>query len=366
LKHRIRYLDGHRGVAILLVLLYHAYSRWPALVPYGAEFRHIPVFAGGWLGVNLFFMISGFVILMSLDNSTSAGEFLYRRWLRLFPAMLICSAIIFATAGFFHERPQGIPGLRDLLPGLTFIEPNWWRKILGSPQGFLEGAFWSLFVEFKFYIVAALTYFRFGRTAQPAVLFTLFLSTILVQQLARLGVADALWTVNYWLHQLSFDYFGWFAAGAACYLYTSGGGKKWLYAGVLMALVSAVFVSNNFHRASIIAACAVAIFFTASVYLNGLQKVLCNRILLYFGFVSYPLYLLHENMMISMIVKLGAYFPEQLYFALPVVPVALISGLAYLVARYLEAPLKMLLRAIFRNAGAGASKLKNRLNISTE
>ena len=42
---------------------------------------------------------------------------------------------------FFYERPAGIPTLRDLLPGLTFIEPYWWQLITGKPQGMLEGAF---------------------------------------------------------------------------------------------------------------------------------------------------------------------------------------------------------------------------------
>ena len=87
--HRIAFLDGLRGIAILLVVFYHAYTRWSDIVPYGARYAHFPVAQLGWLGVELFFMISGFVIYMTLEKCRSFGEFLYRRWLRLFPAMLL-------------------------------------------------------------------------------------------------------------------------------------------------------------------------------------------------------------------------------------------------------------------------------------
>jgi Predicted acyltransferases len=69
MQPRITHLDGMRGLAILLVIAYHAYARWPELLPYAATTQHIPLLAFGWVGVQLFFMISGFVIFMTLDKS---------------------------------------------------------------------------------------------------------------------------------------------------------------------------------------------------------------------------------------------------------------------------------------------------------
>ena len=66
-RGRLAYLDGMRGVAILLVLLFHAFARWPDLVPYGDQYQSVPLFRVGFIGVNLFFIISGFVILMTLE-----------------------------------------------------------------------------------------------------------------------------------------------------------------------------------------------------------------------------------------------------------------------------------------------------------
>ena len=72
IKNRIDYLDGHRGLAILLVIGYHAYARWPEIVPYGNQFSHIPLFSAGRFGVQLFFLISGFVIFQRIFLSSMA------------------------------------------------------------------------------------------------------------------------------------------------------------------------------------------------------------------------------------------------------------------------------------------------------
>lgn len=129
MSSRISYLDGHRGIAILAVVFFHAYARWSDIVPYGEEYKN--PFKFGWLGVQLFFLISGFVILMTLEKCANFGDFLYKRWLRLFPAMLICSSIILATGQIFNERPAGPVTVIGILPGLLFIEPSWFKHFLG-------------------------------------------------------------------------------------------------------------------------------------------------------------------------------------------------------------------------------------------
>ena len=58
---RIDYLDGCRGVAIILVILFHAFGRWPDLVPYGEYYAQLSIVQYGWVGVELFFIISGFI-----------------------------------------------------------------------------------------------------------------------------------------------------------------------------------------------------------------------------------------------------------------------------------------------------------------
>jgi peptidoglycan/LPS O-acetylase OafA/YrhL len=274
IKKRIVFLDGLRGVAILLVLLFHAFARWPELVPYGDKYASIQFFQYGWLGVDLFFMISGFVILMTLEKTKTFFEFLYRRWLRLFPAMLIVSILVFVTARwFFPERPAGIPELRDLMPGLTFMEEGIWQKIFNSPQGLLEGAFWSLFVEVKFYLIFGIMFFTLGVNRAILGLVCLFLLYIVH-------------TPFVW--RFSAEYMGWFAAGALFYQYFKSSERKWLLMGLLTALVSAFFMPKGFDAK--FAAALMAIFFTVVIMNERAQAVVGSRFLLFLGFISYPLY----------------------------------------------------------------------------
>ena len=75
---RIKYLDGLRGIAILLVILYHAFggNGYNGVIHYGGSFSDVLFFKFGYLGVQLFFLISGFVILMTLEKSKSFIHFI--------------------------------------------------------------------------------------------------------------------------------------------------------------------------------------------------------------------------------------------------------------------------------------------------
>jgi peptidoglycan/LPS O-acetylase OafA/YrhL len=56
------------------------------------------------------------------------------------------------------------------------------------------------------------------------------------------------------------------------------------------------------------------------------------------GFVSYPLYLLHENMMVSLIVKTNLILPQIPSILLPAIPIMFVVGVAWLVAKFIDAP----------------------------
>jgi len=331
---RIQYLDGLRGIAILLVLLFHAYTRWPDIVPFEDRFATFPLFAYGWLGVNLFFLISGYVIFMTLDKPRSAANFFFRRWLRLFPAMLICSLIVYFTAPFFFERPAGSPVLRDLLPGLTFIEPIWWKKFLGPPQGVLEGAFWSLYVEVKFYLLAGFFYFVFGEKKMVWMLCILFLSSVALPYISS-SFPDIDWSLTRQiLFILSAKHFGWFAAGTLFYLYARDHQVRFLMMAIAIGLIS-TFVLDGGVRATY-AGIGIVLLFTASILSKQLQSFLTSPFLLLLGFVSYPLYLLHENMMVALIVKTGQFAPWIPAILVPVLPMLVVIALGWVVARFAE------------------------------
>jgi peptidoglycan/LPS O-acetylase OafA/YrhL len=352
MSKRISYLDGHRGMAILLVILFHAYTRWPALVPYGNRFAQFPIFEYGWMGVELFFLISGFVILMTLEKCTNIQSFLYRRWLRLFPAILISTILIFGSAGFFWERPSGVPKWESLIPSLTLIDPSWWEYVTKRPIGFFEGAFWSLYVEVKFYVFSALIYYWKGRKPLFIFLTSAFALSVIILLVADKGTGSpVLRYLSIAVKELSFAHFGWFTSGAAFYVYCQSRLRVWLGFAVATAIVSSMVI-GGLQFAPVMAALLILLLFAGPILVPTLQKPLNSRILQFYGFISYPLYLIHENMMIAIIVKLGNKVNPAFFFFLPAVPIVLLSGVAYLLAKYVEPYVKAVLsRGIQLNIG---------------
>ena len=337
---RIAHLDGLRGLAIIWVILFHSYSRWPEYLNFVSTTQDVAVFKYGYLGVQLFFMISGFVIFMTLDKSENYINFIKKRWIRLFPAMLIATVLIYSTASFFSERPNSIPGLINTVPGLTFISPELIRFFSGNYIGGLEGAFWSLYVEFIFYILIGIIYFFLGRKYCIPALFLAFLMFYLSFALNKFGLS---WPYEL-IRALGFEHYAWFIVGCAMYEFLNKRGNILINSiaaiSVLFALARTVF-SNGVDLALILFYFGVLTVFVYSFYSQKIQKILSNKILLTIGFVSYPLYLIHENMLVATLVKLEkSSIPTSLMLFMPIVISVFLVAIAYVIAKYLEPKLR--------------------------
>lgn len=334
---RIQYMDGFRGLAILLVILYHAFARGHGGVPYGDMYADIVFFKYGWLGVELFFLLSGFVILMTLEKCSSFFDFMKKRWLRLFPAMLVATILIYATAHIFSERPAGMPRLMDIFPGLFFIEPSWINKFSNLNIGVLEGAFWSLFVEVKFYFVFGGLYFIFNKKWAETGIGICFLISVLGTELVKYAPSD--FANQFHLntdYYLSFQYFGWFLLGSISYdLFKKRDTSKLLFAAVLAVFVS-WYGAIGRNDLTFLMSFSIVLIFYATIYFEPIQSLFTQKFFVLLGFVSYPLYLIHENMMIAMLKALGKIQTGIPGILLPVIPVALLVGLAYLISKYIE------------------------------
>lgn len=334
-ESRIAFLDGLRGVAILLVILFHAYARWPELLPFGNTFAKFPVFAYGWLGVQLFFIISGFVIFMTLERCLNFQEFILRRWLRLFPAMLACSVIIFVTAPLLPERPAGAVFYYDLIPGLTFINPTLWAKLLGLDIRGIEGAFWSLYVEVKFYIIFGVLYFSVGWRNALLALIGLFSISAMIAVLRETAPGINMFFFSQMMGFVSAQYYGWFAAGVLYYKYFREKSKTFLVSAIAIALISAL-LQGDLNWQSKLSGVVVSWIFTFAITSTRVQALLTHPGLLFIGFISYPLYLVHENMMVAMIIKIGHQMPSIYGILIPVIPIGVVVGVGWVVTFYIE------------------------------
>ncbi|AWG22207.1 hypothetical protein FFWV33_12120 [Flavobacterium faecale] len=349
-RKRINFLDGFRGMAIILVMLYHSYSRWPNIVPYGTRYSDFPIFKYGNLGVELFFLISGFVILMSLERSKSFLTFISKRWLRLFPAMLIATVLIYSTSYFLSERPNGLPDIKSAIPGLIFMEPHWINFFTGIYIPELEGTFWSLYAEVKFYLIFGILYFTVGKINAIIGLILMYFICLISYQLHF----EILYSFCY---SFSFIYFGYFAVGALAYIYYSTKQKSFLYSALLLSIIVAAIEilkhkSFDFYLITFVL-CIFALFFSP-IYFTNLKLVTSNKLFHFFGFVSYPLYLIHENAMIALIIKFNNITSHIPHLLLPLLPIVILAFISYLIAKYVEPFIRKLIEKILF-----VSKLEN-------
>jgi peptidoglycan/LPS O-acetylase OafA/YrhL len=177
-------LDGLRALSVGVVLLYHAGFSW----------MH-----GGFFGVEVFFVVSGFLITSLLLDETdrngrvSFGQFWLRRARRLFPALyavLIAVAVWAALAGTVEQQSQ----LRRDIPWSIFYVNNW-GQILGNVPYFageppLLRHLWSLAVEEQWYLIWPLVFVALLRVRLPRH----------VVGSAIIGAAFVVFVYMFWMH----------------------------------------------------------------------------------------------------------------------------------------------------------------------
>lgn len=320
---RIEFLDGLRGVAVAMVVLYHCCL---AFAPYGPRYdptRSWLIARYGNMGVELFFLISGFVILMTLEKCRTFGEFFRRRWLRLFPAMLVAGAFTLALWSMLPAGWRPTFTMLDVLPGLTLIDDRWYSWALGTTVNSLDGAYWTLFVEMRFYVIFGVAWFALGERVAIAILLAMGL-VYLVLLSAGMGMGVFRFT------DLHFE--PWFAAGALFYRWTRNRRRATLALAVASGLLAAwtYYPSVGPRLFSVV----LVALFGFSLRVAALQALLSSRPLLWLGAISYPLYLLHTRILEASYRVVIPYVDHPLLLPIPGVLLALAA--AHLTARYAE------------------------------
>jgi len=160
LKGRIPELDGLRGVAIGMVLLYH-YFFAPIEAPLGSFLSYFQVVGRlGWSGVDLFFVLSGFLIggiLLDARQSTNYFRVFYtRRFFRIIPIyyaflLLVLALGALGTFGLTSNFSWMFAMCLPWLPQFLFLQ-NFWMALLNNFGAHGPGVTWSLAVEEQFYL----------------------------------------------------------------------------------------------------------------------------------------------------------------------------------------------------------------------
>ena len=351
-------LDLIRFGSALMVVLFHFVAfggdapLWPA-EPGDAPFSWLaPIAWMGWVGVQIFFVLSGFVIAASARGS-NAGTFLRKRAIRLLPALRIA-----ATIALIARLLWGEP--------LQLLLPAFLKTLVLSPKGpYIDGVVWTLVVEAAFYLgttAAILVAPWFGGTQRTLRTYALLLAgasavfTVVFwaslgasQTLAASGLADRLSSFMFDVSLLRHGVF--FALGMLMYEAVQVGAERRDAALMIgISLICMLQIGNQVpdDRAALapvmIWASAAALIFFGAKYGDRLIKTDVRHIMRPIGLMTYPLYLNHFILGQSLLPVFGWWISNSAVLAAVLLAVLLAN--AWIMAQYPERMIQSRLKKV--------------------
>jgi len=328
-------IDGLRAIAVLSVVLFHAF---PAIV------------RGGFIGVDVFFVISGFLISSIIihqiaDNRFRWSTFYIKRINRIFPALIVVllSALI---AGYFLLLSEEYKNLNKHILGSTFFLNN---ILLWKESGYFDVSselkpllhLWSLGIEEQFYLIwPVFLYIIWNKRFKPlsAIAWVICLSFLInILRINHHGVSTFYLPISrFWELALG--------GGLACLQMNGNKMDHPAAANVLSAvsmfalLLGIICFDNRLQypgwAALLPTLCTGVLLCTPDAWIN--RRILSLSALTFVGLISYPLYLWHwELLSFARIILSG-----EVSGALTMGLVAASFILAWLTWRYIERPIR--------------------------
>ena len=360
-------LDGLRGVAALLVVWYHIFEGFQ----FAGNKPVIDFINHGYLAVDFFFILSGFVVGYAYDNrwgkTLTLGGFFRRRLIRLQP-MVIMGAVIGAVS-FLLSGMERWDGTHATL-WLTFLAfvcgclmlpalPGMPREVRGNGEMFpLNGPCWSLFFEYVGNIVYALFIRRLSTRLLALLSFTLCcaLTWFAVTDQSGYGSIGVGWTVDRTnilggsLRMLCPFTMGLLLSRIFKPIHYARG-AFWTSAALLLIIFHVPYIYSDgalslngmFEAACIIAVFPLVVWYAAS---GKTTDIASTRICRFLGDISYPLYIVHYPLMYAFymwLIKTRQYTLYETWpTALAVVTASII--LAWLCLKLYDMPVRKWLR----------------------
>lgn len=346
-QQKIEFANTLRGLAALSVMLVHyvvmfnhlrgayggfdplPFEPYPYLVP--AIHFWLPMVDYGSLGVALFFLVSGFVIPFSLDRLgvTVRGRtaFLIARAFRLWPTYLAAIGVTFASL-FAIAAISGVPRSYSWIEIIAQL--SLFRDWLGTTE--IGGITWTLEVEVKFYLLAAIF--------APVLLFRPWLVILGVGALAALGGALGVKLPQagpHWTNLLFAPQFvSFMLIGTGFHLHMKGRFPTLHLIGLILGTM-AIFCAFQYRVYAENYSLAVAIFGACYLLRDHFRE---NRVTSFLANISYPLYVMHATFgYLGLRVMMGAGVPPVLAL---VVQMAVAMAVAYAIHRTVEVPTKLM------------------------
>ena len=370
-RPRYELLDGLRGVAALMVILYHVGECF-ATSPQTQQINH------GYLAVDFFFVLSGFVIGYAYDGrwreGMSMGNFMLRRVIRLQPMVVV--AVILGAVTFMIQGCEKWDGtsvsisavMLSLLCGLFMLPslPGTLPEVRGNGEMFpLNGPSWSLFFEYIGSLFYALFLHRLSKRwlAVFTALAGVGLAAIAIGNASGYYHIGVGWTAEghgFWLGLVRMTFS--FSAGlliSRVFKPIKIRGAFWLCGLLIVAVLSVPYVGGETMPVAngVYDAVCTLLIFPAIVYLGASGRTTdakSRHICAFLGAISYPLYIVHYPFMYLMYAWAwrNGYGFDKVWPAAACVIVGSIA-LAWLLMKYYDGPVRrwLSMRLLRRSRG---------------
>ncbi len=336
-KGRLYELDLLRFFAALAVVAFHytvAVKRNQGFYLFNVKELN-EIFSYGYLGAELFFMISGFVILMSAQN-VSTGTFIKSRVVRLYPSFVpICIFSWIVSIALYNTFKIGIWDLflNCSMLGLMFT------------QKYVSGVYWTLKIEMQFYIlVGILIFFKQIKNVRFFLIFWLFISLFTHLILTYFPNLNYFRVFNVFKVVFFTQFSSFFIAGCFFYLIKYDN-KKFDKAMPLLCMSSAFLLFPKIENSIIVNSFVISIFF-GIFYLIALNRLNIKHhfVIIVLGSITYPLYLLHESLGEPLIAAMLAYEIGRPIIFLSVITLMIL--ISFLFQKFVERPLTIKLKLL--------------------
>ncbi|MEM9052052.1 MAG: acyltransferase [Bacteroidota bacterium] len=324
-KRRILELDAFRGIASLSVLLYHYYKRYDEI--YGHEGLPVEWFQHGRIGVEVFFIISGFVIFMSVERIKKPLDFVVSRFTRLYPvywAAVIFTFVVVALVGLPGRERSFSEFLGNLLMFHGYFD-----------IAHVDGVYWTLRVELTFYLwILVLMLTKIIKHIEWPILATYVLNIFVWYEVIELPLLAHELLLIRWLPL--------FALGICLYRYSNKSSSILTF----VTLASTVLILGNFFPQHVF---VVSLCFSLLVLLavNGNLKFLTSRVIVFFGTISYSFYLIHQNL--GYLIIRGGYENGYSPWLSIFLAFAVSVFVAYFLTRFVEKPARKFLMSCYNS-----------------
>ncbi len=273
MKKRILELDSIRGIAAIAVVFYHYFYRYNDI--YGHQSLKVEWIVLGKHGVELFFMVSGFVIFWSLNRINKPMDFIVLRFSRLYPVYWAAVILTFILVYIFGLEGRSV-SVNDAIINLTMLQ-----GFINIPH--VDGVYWTLVIELIFYFWMFILFLCKQHNKAELILFPL----VVISALQSIGMIDMNNVIN---KILLIDYISFFISGICFYKLLNDKNKKITICILLFCLISTAL---TYSLLSLLLFAFLYLFF----YLGISERIkgLNNKYLIYLGSISYALYLIHKN-----------------------------------------------------------------------